>query len=141
MKASPTNGIVKASPHSKTKTMTALALLSSGQIPLTTFQAKVYHALVKVPEGKVTTYKELGLAIDCRSAHAIGQALKRNPYAPTVPCHRVVQSDLSLGGFGGTRSGAKIDRKIALLQSEGVRLNGNGCIEKSSVYTFPKKPQ
>ena len=63
----------------------------------TTFQQKVYDALLLIPKGKVTTYKMLGDFINCRSAQAIGQALTRNPYAPKVPCHRVIKTDGTIG--------------------------------------------
>ncbi|MEE4248597.1 MAG: MGMT family protein, partial [Kangiellaceae bacterium] len=58
-----------------------------------------------------------------------------NPYAPDVPCHRVVKGDLSLGGFGGEIEGDKISRKIALLRSEGVQIE-NGRVSASCLHTF-----
>lgn len=82
------------------------------------FQRRVYLALLEVPRGETISYKQLGEHIGCRSAQAIGQALKRNPFAPDVPCHRVIASDGSLGGFHGQREGEMIERKRALLQSE-----------------------
>lgn len=87
---------------------------------ITEFQRKVYLALLDVPRGATISYKELGERIGCRSAQAIGQALKRNPFAPDVPCHRVIASDGSIGGFHGERDGEMIDKKLKLLHSEGV---------------------
>jgi len=84
------------------------------------FQRKVYLALLEVPAGQTITYKQLGERIGCRSAQAIGQALKRNPFAPEVPCHRVIAADGSLCGFNGQRQGEMLDRKRALLESEGA---------------------
>jgi len=115
---------------------TATALIKSGNTTLTPFQTRVYLALCEVPEGKVTTYKYLSNAIGCGSSQAVGQALKRNPYAPTVPCHRVIQSDLSMGGFGGTRFGEKIDKKIHLLESEGVVFREDGCVDPTCIYMY-----
>lgn len=89
---------------------------------ITEFQRKVYLALLEVPRGATISYKELGEKIGCKSALAIGQALKRNPFAPDVPCHRVIASDGSIGGFHGERNGKMIDKKLKLLQSEGVVL-------------------
>ena len=66
------------------------------------------------------TYQGLARAIDCGSCQAVGQALKRNPFAPAVPCYRVIKSDLSLGGFAGAREGEALGRKLALLAGEGV---------------------
>lgn len=87
---------------------------------ITEFQRKVYLALLEVPAGQTITYKQLGERIGCRSAQAIGQALKRNPFAPEVPCHRVIAADGSLCGFNGQRQGEMLDRKRALLESEGA---------------------
>jgi methylated-DNA-[protein]-cysteine S-methyltransferase len=113
-----------------------VALIKGQSLKLTPFQTKVLLALCQVPEGKVTTYKYLSDSIHCKSSQAVGQALKRNPYAPIVPCHRVIQSHLSLGGFGGTRVGSKIDKKIELLESEGVRIGQDGKVDSKFIYKF-----
>lgn len=86
------------------------------------FQRRVYLALLDVPRGTTITYGELGKRVGCRSAQAIGQALKRNPFAPFVPCHRVVASNGSIGGFHGQTEGAMILKKMQLLREEGVLL-------------------
>jgi len=78
-----------------------------------------------VPKGRVTTYKRLAEALGVKSSQAVGQALKVNPYAPRVPCHRVVASDGTIGGFFGQTEGKEIQRKIKLLASEGVEVEGN----------------
>lgn len=125
---------------SSNMTTAAKALLASGNKKLSPFQLKVLAALCQVPKGKVTTYKYLSDSVGCGSSQAVGQALKRNPYAPTVPCHRVIQSDLTMGGFGGTRSGTKIDKKIALLESEGVVFcqgsGGDVKVDSTCIYKF-----
>lgn len=90
-------------------------LLSS---EITPFQRRVYLALLDVPAGTTITYGELARRIGCGSAQAVGQALKRNPFAPEVPCHRVVAADGSLGGYNGMREGEMIERKRKLLESE-----------------------
>lgn len=87
---------------------------------ITEFQRRVYLALLEVPRGTTISYKELGERIGCRSAQAIGQALKRNPFAPDVPCHRVISTDGSIGGFHGERTGEMIEKKLRLLAEEGV---------------------
>ena len=91
------------------------------------FDSRVYSLLKKVPQGKVTTYKEIASALNMKGYRAVGQALKRNPHAPSVPCHRVVKSDGSLGGYGGL-SDKGVEKKIKLLESEGVSVR-NGRIE------------
>lgn len=102
----------------------------------TEFEREVYDALHLIPRGKVTTYGLLGRHLSCGSAQAIGQALKRNPFAPDTPCHRVVRSDLSIGGFSGERSGAPIDRKERLLRSEGVEFLDDGKISPRCCHRF-----
>ncbi len=87
----------------------------------TPFEEKVYDAVRSIPRGRVTTYGRLGKMIGCRAAQAIGQALKRNPSAPEVPCHRVICGDLTLGGFFGETDGNEAARKADLLRREGVR--------------------
>lgn len=55
-----------------------------------------------IPKGRVSTYGDLAKALSPPScARAVGQAMRRNPFAPRVPCHRVIASDLRLGGFSG----------------------------------------
>lgn len=85
---------------------------------ITEFQRRVYLALLNVPRGTTITYGELARRIGCHSAQAIGQALKRNPFAPEVPCHRVVASDGTLGGYNGQREGEELARKRRLLEEE-----------------------
>lgn len=87
-------------------------------ITITAFQRKVYLALLEVPCGTTITYGELARRIGCRSAQAVGQALRHNPFAPDVPCHRVIASNGTLGGFHGEREGAMIEKKKALLKAE-----------------------
>ena len=89
-----------------------------GSTKITPFQRRVYLALLDVPSGTTITYGELAKRIGCRSAQAIGQALRRNPFAPDVPCHRVVAADGSLGGYNGERYGEQIEYKRRLLEVE-----------------------
>jgi len=88
------------------------------------FADKVYTLCKKVPKGKVTTYKELAKALGTKAYRAVGQAMRHNPYAPIVPCHRVVASDGTMGGFGGQTHGPNIRSKIRMLEKEGVRVIG-----------------
>lgn len=102
----------------------------------TAFERRVYDALCRVPRGKVTTYGRLGREIGCASAQAIGQALRRNPYAPEVPCHRVVSADGGIGGFAGETNGAEIERKIGMLRAEGVAFNEAGRVTQACLHVF-----
>jgi len=85
-----------------------------------TFSDKVYDLLRKVPKGRVTTYKEIALALESRAYRGVGQAMKRNPYAPEVPWHRVVATSGRIGGF----KGAAIQEKIKMLKDEGIEFYG-----------------
>ena len=86
----------------------------------TDFQIKVWKYLLKIPKGKVKTYKEVAKGINRpKSARAVANACGKNHYAPKVPCHRVIRSDGTLGGFsspGGTKA------KKKLLKKEGFSL-------------------
>ena len=66
------------------------------------------------------------MARELRSAaRAVGQAMRGNPFAPVVPCHRVVASDRRLGGFGGATDpeSKKLQQKVQMLKDEGVRIS------------------
>ncbi|MFH1650150.1 MAG: MGMT family protein [Candidatus Woesearchaeota archaeon] len=90
----------------------------------TTFEERCYELLRKVPKGKVTTYKAIAEALGTKAYRAVGQAMNKNPYAPEVPCHRVVNSDGSLGGFA---HGSIEKRK--LLQKEGINVENNHVLD------------
>ena len=81
----------------------------------TSFQVKVWKFLKKIKKGKVKTYKEIAMAINRpKAARAVANACAKNPYAPEVPCHRVIRSNGTLGGYsaaGGTKTKKKILRK------------------------------
>jgi O-6-methylguanine DNA methyltransferase len=81
----------------------------------------------KIPRGKVTTYGLIAKKLNTKAYRAVGNACRRNPYAPKVPCHRVVRSNGTVGGFGGKTSGENIANKIRMLQREGVDVR-NGRI-------------
>lgn len=105
---------------------------------MTSFQKQVYSLVSKVPAGKVTTYKLLGQALDTHAYQAIGQALKVNPNAPEVPCHRVVKSNGDLGGYSGKLNHSK---KKELLVKEGVKIKRNQVVNLSEslfVFKYPK---
>ena len=85
---------------------------------ITEFQNKVYAIVKKVPKGKTTTYNAIAKKLNS-SPRAVGQALKRNPYAPIVPCHRVIMSNGKIGGYAGSNP-KNIKKKIELLKKEGA---------------------
>ena len=84
----------------------------------TKFQQKVWNYLKKIPKGKVKPYKQVAIAIKRpKSARAVANACGKNPYAPRIPCHRVIRSDGGLGGYSG-KGGIKT--KLRILRSEKV---------------------
>ena len=86
----------------------------------TQFQLKVWAYLRKIPRGSVRTYSQVAKDIGKPSAiRAVANAIGKNPYAPKIPCHRVIRSDGSLGGYSG-KGGVKTKR--FLLKKEGIRL-------------------
>ena len=81
------------------------------------FQIKVWKYLKTIAKGKVKTYKQVAIGINKpKSARAVANACGKNPYSPKIPCHRVIRSDGSLGGFSGI-GGIKTKKK--LLKKEG----------------------
>lgn len=92
---------------------------------MTALARRTYELLKTVPKGRVTTYKALARALGTKAYRTIGQFMRQNPYAPTVPCHRVVASDGTIGGFMGKRDGLAIKKKIELLKNEGVTIKKN----------------
>lgn len=101
----------------------------------TDLQLKVWEKLKEIPKGKVTTYKILTNAIDSGAVRAVATAVGKNPYAPEVPCHRVVLSSGKIGNYTHPKG---VARKIELLESEGIKIDSNGYIIdfKDKLYMF-----
>jgi len=125
---------------------------------LTPFRKHVLTLLTQVPRGRYTTYKALSEAISSTTppttttkalskpantvrvhapippktscARAVGSAMRNNPFAPTVPCHRVLAADGKIGGFGGDwgDDGRFATEKRRLLREEGVKFDGRGKV-------------
>ena len=91
---------------------------------LTSFRKRVLLALCQVPVGRVSTYLALSNYLQS-SPRAVGNALRNNPFAPRVPCHRIVAADSGIGGFGGAWGiqGEYYSEKVKLLKMEGVKLD------------------
>ena len=85
----------------------------------TAFQRRVWDALAKIPFGQTRSYQDIAQAIGRPGAsRAVGQANHQNPVAPFIPCHRVITSVGTLGGYGGG-----MPLKRSLLDLEGIRLH------------------
>jgi len=86
----------------------------------TKFQIKVWNYLKKIPKGKLRTYSQVAKAINKPLAvRAVANAIGKNPFPPMIPCHRVVRSDGSLGGYSG--EGGVTTKKV-LLKKEKIHL-------------------
>jgi len=92
------------------------------------FNEKCYELLRQIPKGKVTTYREMANALGTKAWRAVGTAMAKNSHLITIPCHRVVRSDGTIGQYA---LGA--DRKAELLQKEGVKIS-NGKVENINNY-------
>jgi O-6-methylguanine DNA methyltransferase len=106
----------------------------------TSFQKRVLNALCQVPRGRYTTYGNLSTHL-ASSPRAVGNALRNNPFAPEVPCHRVLASGGGLGGFMGSwgrngQKGLNDDKKMKLLREEGVMFDVKGRVVGSPWCVF-----
>lgn len=95
------------------------------------FEKEVFEKVRQIPRGRAATYREVARAIARENAaRAVGNALAKNPFPIIIPCHRVIKSDLSLGGFS---RGKKMKKK--LLESEGVEFEGDK-VKSKFLFTF-----
>ncbi len=91
---------------------------SNNDFRATKFQKKVWNYLKTIRKGTVKTYKQVAIGINRpKSARAVANAVGKNPFPPKIPCHRVIRSDGSLGGYSG-KGGVKT--KKLLLKREGI---------------------
>ncbi len=95
------------------------------------FNNRCYDLLKKVPQGRITTYRDLAHALGTKAYRAVGNAMNKNPHAPIVPCHRVINSNGNLGGFA---HGLK--KKIQMLKAEGIEIKNNKVDLDKFKYRF-----
>ncbi len=89
---------------------------------VTEFQKAILRRCCRVPKGRVTTYKEIAKAMKTKAYRAVGTALKNNRTPLIIPCHRVINSDGSLGGYKGKKNNKE---KLRILKKEGIVINNN----------------
>jgi len=94
---------------------------------------KVYKKLLQVPKGKVTTYGELAKAVGLQNGQrAIGKIMNKNPYPVIIPCHRVVRSNGTLGGYAFGQ-----DVKTNMLIKEGIKIHNRKILDFGKIiYRF-----
>lgn len=97
---------------------------------MTPYRKRIYRTLLSVPKGSWTTYAALAHSLQSK-ARPVGNGLRNNPFAPDVPCHRVLASDGSIGGFGGHwgKDGEHAPAKVKLLKEEGVHFDRDGKVK------------
>ena len=109
-------------PSRNDKTLLVAELLQNSRI--SEFEREVYKAVLAIPKGQVRSYKWVAAAIRRpRASRAVGNALNKNPYPGIVPCHRVVRSDGSIGGYS-----KGVPLKKGILEREGVDLSPTGLL-------------
>jgi len=89
--------------------------------------------MTRIPRGKVTTYGQIAKKLHTKAYRAVGNACRQNPYAPKVPCHRVVKSDGTIGGFAGKTKGKTVENKINLLRKERVKVRDGKIVNFEKV--------
>jgi O-6-methylguanine DNA methyltransferase len=100
---------------------------------LPTYTQKVLKATLQIPVGFVTSYGEIAKAVG-GSPRAVGNVMASNPFAPIVPCHRVVKTDLSLGGYGG---GLKVKVEFLSREKRGFSTSKQVQVNKGAFKVFP----
>ena len=101
------------------------------------YTQRVLNCLAKVPVGYVTTYKALAETVG-GGPRAVGQVMASNPFAPLVPCHRVIKADFSIGGFGGgSEGGVKVKRVLLEREDKGFQKPSRIKTECGMLELFP----
>ena len=96
------------------------------------FNIRCYEKLILIPEGMISTYAEIAKSLDSKAYRAVGNAMSNNPHPISVPCHRIIRSDGSLGGYA-----LGINKKIQLLKKEGIKIENNKVIDfENKLYRF-----
>ena len=109
---------------------------------LTPFRKQTLTLLCRIPAGRWSTYQAMSDYITATShktcARAVGSAMRNNPFAPEVPCHRILSSDGSIGGFHGDwgEEGRYAGKKKELLGEEGVKFDSRGKVKGQAFRDF-----
>ena len=93
------------------------------------FNEQCYALLLKIPKGRVTTYKAVAQALNCKAYQAVGKAMNKNPNPIIVPCHRVVNANGQLGGYAFGKA-----QKRQQLAQEGIEMMGDYVVNFDAVF-------
>jgi len=100
---------------------------------LPTYTQKVLKATFQIPLGYITSYSSISKAVG-GGPRAVGNIMASNPFAPIVPCHRVVKSDFTLGGYGG---GLKVKVELLSREKRGFSRSKDIQVNGRSLTVFP----
>ena len=96
------------------------------------FKNKCYNLIAQIPKGKICTYKEIAKALNTKAYRAVGNAMAKNPNPIVIPCHRIIKSDGSIGGYA-----LGITKKISLLRREEIPIQKGKIVNyEKYAYTF-----
>ena len=96
------------------------------------FNKRCYKKLVLIPEGMISTYAEIAKSLDSKAYRAVGNAMANNPHPISIPCHRIIKSDGTLGGYA-----LGISKKIQLLKKEGIKIKNNKVVDfENKLFRF-----
>ena len=93
------------------------------------FNKRCYQKLALIPKGMISTYSEIAKSLDSNAYRAVGNAMAKNPHSVSVPCHRIIKSDGTLGGYA-----LGISKKIQLLKKEGIKIKNNKVVDFESKF-------
>ena len=96
------------------------------------FNKRCYQKLALIPKGMISTYDEIAKSLDSNAYRAVGNAMAKNPHPVAVPCHRIIKSDGTLGGYA-----LGISKKIQLLKKEGIKIKNNKVVDfENKLFRF-----
>ena len=96
------------------------------------FNKRCYQKLALIPKGMISTYAEIAKSLDSNAYRAVGNAMAKNPNPIAVPCHRIIKSDGTLGGYA-----LGVSKKIQLLKKEGIKIKNNKVVDfESKLFRF-----
>ena len=96
------------------------------------FNKRCYQKLALIPKSMISTYAEIAKSLNSKAYRAVGNAMANNPHPISVPCHRIIRSDGSLGGYA-----LGINKKIQLLKKEGIKIKNNKVVDfESKLFRF-----
>ena len=96
------------------------------------FNKRCYQKLVLIPKGMISTYADVAKSLDSNAYRAVGNAMAKNPHPVSVPCHHIIKSDGTLGGYA-----LGISKKIQLLKKEGIKIKNNKVVDfESKLFRF-----